>query len=346
MKKIVTLLLVLLIAFVAYTLVSTGFFRNIETPSTHPILARIALKGAEDLVIDSKETFAIISATDRSSYPPQKKETGGLYFLDLKDPTFTPHLLTQNINFDFAPHGIDLIQLTDSSYQILAINHINKQHSIEKFVLKNKALEHIETLRHPSMIQPNDLVQTEKDAFYFTNDHGYTKGIGKLIEEYGGLAVSNVVYAKGTDYREVASGIAYANGIAYDPQRMLVFVASPRHFSVKVYQRQIEGSLTHIEDIDCHTGVDNLTLDNTGKIWIGAHPNLLRFASYSQGKHKLAPSEIITITYSKKGQYTVESVWVDNGENMSGATVAVPYKDGILTGNVMDNHFLILERKK
>ena len=343
MKKTGILLLTILLAFVAYTLLSTGFFRKITSSNNRAIVAKIPLRGAEDIVISPDETFAIISATDRGTYPPQKMAQGGLYYLSLKDTAYTPIRLTSSLDFDFAPHGIDLLPLNDSTYQILAINHIGKQHSIEKFILDQQKLTHVASLRHSTMVQPNDLVQISANAFYFTNDHGYTAGTMKLIEEYSGLALSNVIYADETSYREVASGIAYANGIAFDRQRKLVFVASPRHFSVTVYQYQQGGDLIPIEDVDCGTGVDNLTLDKQGKIWIGAHPNLLRFSAYAQGKYKTAPSEIITLDYREKGNYKVESIWVDTGNNMSGSTVAIPFSGGILTGNVMDNHFLILE---
>ena len=51
------------------------------------------------------------------------------------------------------------------------------------------------------MIRPNDLVIVDENRFYFTNDHRYTKGFGKLVEEYAGLAISNVVYFDGSDYQ-------------------------------------------------------------------------------------------------------------------------------------------------
>ena len=344
MKKTLAFLFIVLFAFVGYTFLSTGFFRVIKESSANTIVARVPLKGAEDIIVDKEDHFAIISATNRETYPPTKPETGNLYFIDLEDEDFTSINLTANLNFTFAPHGIDMMQITDSTYHILAINHVNKQHSIEQFLLKGKELTHVNTFKLESMIQPNDLVIISPEEFYFTNDHGYTEGIGKFIEEYGGLAVSNVVHVKQQNYTEVASDIAYANGIAFDQERALLYVASPRYFEVKVFQRKADGSLDLIEDIPAKTGVDNITIDDTGKIWIGAHPNLLRFAAYAKGDYTIAPSEIVRINYQSKGQYDVESYWVDNGEKMSGATVAVPYNDWLLVGNVMDDHFLIIEK--
>lgn len=194
------------------------------------------------------------------------------------------------------------------------------------------------------MVSPNDVVLIDENRFYFTNDHYYTKGVGRFIEDYVGLSVSNVVYFDGKNYNEVASGIAYANGINFDAKRNLIFVASPRDFLVKVYSRNIDGSLDFIEDIPCGTGVDNIEFDAEGNLWIGAHPNLLKFTAYAKGKEEFSPSEIIKIQYKGKNDYAVEKIYVNDGTEMSASTVAAPFGNLILTGNVMDDKFLILKR--
>jgi len=79
-------------------------------------------------------------------------------------------------------------------------------------------------------------------------------------------------------------------------------------------------------------------------MWIGAHPNLLRFSAYAAGKEETSPSELITIDYRDTGDYEVKSIYVNDGETMSGSSVAVVYGNYIYTGNVMDDQFLILER--
>ncbi|MFT4666046.1 MAG: arylesterase/paraoxonase [Polaribacter sp.] len=342
-KKIALLLFVLLLIFVGHVLISTGFFRNIEPKFDGTILKKIALKGAEDIMISGKDSFALISATDRNEFPPESEEKGNLFLIDLKSNDYTPIPLTTAFKQPFAPHGISFFK-KDSTYQVMAINHTQQGHSIEVFELYDKTLKHIKTLRHASMISPNDLVMLDENRFYFTNDHGYVKGLGKLMEEYGGLAVSNVVYFDGQDYREVAKGIAYANGINFDKKRNLLYVASPRHFLVKVYSKDKDGSLSFIENIPCGTGVDNIEFDNKGNLWIGSHPNLLRFNAYAKGKKETSPSEIIKITYRDKDDYSIEKVYVEEGHEMSGSTVAATFGNLIFTGNVMDDEFLILKR--
>jgi len=343
LKKVALLLLILLVAFIANIFISTGFFRTIEPKFEGEIIKKIALSGAEDITISVKDSFAIISSTARKSLPRTEEEIGGLYYLDLKTKDYTPIHLTHDFEKPFAPHGISILQI-DSTYKIMAINHTLKGHSIEIFKLDGKTLTHQKTLEHPIMVSPNDIVQLDENRFYFTNDHKYTKGIGRLVEDYGGLSVSNVIYFDSQNYIEVADGIAYANGINYDTKRKLLFVASPRKFLVKVYARNDDGSLNFIENIDCNTGVDNIEFDTEGNLWIGAHPNLLRFASYAKGKKETSPSELIKINYKAKGDYTIEQIYIEDGSIMSASTVAAPFGNLILTGNVMDDNFLVLKR--
>ncbi|MDU8885387.1 hypothetical protein RXV94_04385 [Yeosuana sp. MJ-SS3] len=341
LKKIVLFIIVLLFAFVTYTFISTGYFRTIENHFDGSIVKKVELSGAEDITVSLADSFAIVSSTTRQKYPPQKEELGGLYFIELKSGEFNIRPLTSSFKKPFAPHGISMLK-RDSTYKIMTINHTLKGHSIEVFNLKDKTLNHVRTLIDPSMIRPNDLVMIDEERFYFTNDHGYTKGLGMLLEDYAGLALSNVIYFDGKDYREVASGISYANGINYDAKRNLLFIASPRKFLVKVYTVLPDGSLEFIENINCGTGVDNIEFDTKGNLYIGAHPNLLKFASYAKGKVIHSPSEIITIEYRNTNDYTVETIYLDDGSTMSASTVAAPFGDLLLVGNVMDDKFLIL----
>ena len=347
MKKLLVAFLLILLAlltFAAYTLSTTGFFRSLENKMPGEIHQKVPIPGAEDITISQVDSFAIISSDNRASRRDGTPHQGGLYFLDLKQPVSTPRLLTGDFSQPFYPHGISMIRLDSAHYKIYAINHVDREHSLEVFHLYGDSLVFSETLKDRAMLSPNDLVALDESRFYFTNDHGFAGGWKKFMEEQLGLAVSNVVYFDGNSYREVAGGIAYANGINYDRERNLLFVASPRRFLVKVYQTSKNGALQFIENIPCGTGVDNIEFDEEKKLWIGCHPNLLGFAAYAAGKKDKAPSEIITIDYRSSGDYSINSIFVDDGALMSAATVAAVLGEKILTGNVMDKHFLILSR--
>ena len=342
-KRIFIATAILLLLFVANIFISTGFFRPIENKFDGELIQKINIEGAEDITISKKDSFAIMSSTIRNKIPSTIQESGGLYFIDLKADSYNPILLTQGFKKPFAPHGISIFQ-KENLTTIAAINHTDKGEFIEIFTLVDKQLTHQKTLKNEQIFSPNDIVLLDENRFYFTNDHKYKNGIQRLSEDYLGLSISNVIYFDGKNYIEVASGIAYANGINLDAKRNLVFVASPRKFLIKVYQKNEDNTLTFIEDIDCKTGVDNIEFDENNDLWVGAHPNLLHFASYAKGDKKNSPSEIIKIKYTKKDDYKIEQIYMDDGSKMSASTVAAPFGNIILAGSVMDTHFLVLKR--
>jgi len=344
-KRISLILILLIFVFIANIFISTGFFRTVENKFEGEIIKKISLPGAEDITISPQEDFAIISSTKRNFFSENKEDFGGLFYMELESGNFNVIPLTTNFLKPFAPHGISMLKI-DSTYKIMAVNHTAKGHSLEVFNLNGKNLTYEKTIENPLINSPNDVVLINENQFYFTNDHKYTKGIGRLFEDYLGLSLSNVIYFDGKNFKEVANGIAYANGINFDAKRNLIFMASPRKFLVKVYKTEKDGSLTFIEDISCGTGADNIEFDTEGNLWIGAHPNLLRFASYAKGKKDTSPSEIIKINYRGKNDYTIEQVFLNDGKLMSASTVASPFKNLILTGNVMDDSFLILKTEK
>ena len=358
LKKIASvlgILLLIIISYVVYVMVSTGFFRDIDNQFDGKQLAKIAIPGAEDFAISYDDDFLIISSDPRRVDDSGQPRPGALYFMDLKDDSFNPELISGNFDNPLYPHGISMIKLDSARYQLLVVNHVpkdgnvdlnhlGKNHYIEVFELDGKKLTHIETKDHPLIKSPNDVVAVDANTFYFTNDHFSDSSFGRFREDYMAWPNTNIVYYDGFDYRIVGDGMTYANGINLDRENNRLFVASPRSFLLKVYDVNGDGSLSHIEDIDCNTGVDNIEFDQDGKIWIGCHPSLLVFAEYAAGRQEKAPSEIITIDYRGKGDYDLETIYMSDGSDMSAATVASVYGDKIFVGNVMDPGFLILER--
>ena len=347
MKKSIkgtSILLLALMGYVFYIFYSTGYFRTVDNAFAGTIVQKVKLPGVEDMQIAYEGAFMLLSSDDRASRRDGNPKQGHLYYLNLTKPSFAPIKLTADLKIPFFPHGISMVRMAEHTYRVYAVNHVADKHSIEVFDLRNERLTHLRTLEDASMISPNDIVAVDGERFYFTNDHGFTKGLGKLGEEYLGWAASNVVYYDRQGYRQVADGIAYANGINLDRERGLLFVASPRDFLVKVYEVTANGALDFIEDVACGTGVDNIEFAPDGKLWIGCHPSLLAFTAYAKGNAPITPSEIITLDYKSKGNYSLETVFLDDGKHMSSSSVATVYKDHIFVGNVMDDHFLILKK--
>jgi arylesterase/paraoxonase len=322
---------------------STGYFREINNTFNGTLLRQINIPGVEDIEINHTDSFLIFTSDDRSARRDGRPRQGGLYKIDLIRSDLTPIELTKRIDWPFHPHGLSLFRIDDERTRLFVVNHVKEEHSVEVFDLEGGELTHVARLKSEEMVSPNDIVAVNSKQFYFTNDHGYTRGIGRVCEEYLGLAFGNVVYFDGQTYTEVASRIAYANGINMDTSRQLIYVASVRDFQIGVYQRRNDGNLIFVENIECGSGVDNIDLDRNGDLWAGCHPSLLTYKSYSTGKRQYAPSEIISINYRSKGEYTLTQEYMNDGTEMSASTVACKFGSLIFAGNVMDDHFIVLK---
>ena len=217
LKKILIGLLILVLLAGGYFLSimsSTGFFRTIENQSWGEVHQEISLKGAEDFTIDYENELMIISAFDRAGERREEAPTGGLYVMDLSSEFFEPIRLDDGLGQGFHPHGIGLLKMDSTTYQLLVVNHQNGNHTIEQFELRlPDHLAHIQTFDNEMIVSPNDAVWLDEKRFYFTNDHKNTKGIKLIAENYLGLPLSNVVYYNGDNFSEAAGGIQYANGI-------------------------------------------------------------------------------------------------------------------------------------
>lgn len=346
MTKAISIIVILLTAlglYVFHIFSSTGYFKSILPYTGTATIQKIMLAGVEDMAYDKAGQFIILSADDRAARRDGNPQQGHLYYIDLNDSLLQPLQLTTALNFTFYPHGISLRQISDSTHRIWAINHVENKHSIEVFELKGLQLMHEQTIKSSFLVSPNDLVAIDEDRFFCTNDHGYTSKLGVMAENYLGLRASNVVYYNGEKFKIVADGIAYANGIAYDTTNHQIYVASPRDFSIFEYAIDLNFQLQLTSTIDTGTGVDNIEIDQKGNLWVGCHPNLLRYTSYAQGKINKAPSEIIKIKKQGKNKFHISTIFLDDGTQMSGATVAIPVGTRLFVGNVMDKHFLVLD---
>jgi arylesterase/paraoxonase len=161
------------------------------------------------------------------------------------------------------------------------------------------------------------------------------------VEEYLQLSKSYVMYYDGTAFRKVAGDLAYANGIAVSKDGRTLYVASVVGRYIRVYDRDMTSeTLTPRQDIDLDTGVDNIEVDETGALWVGAHPKMLTFVKHAGDASVHAPSQVLRISSGGDGTFTVKEVYLNTGEALSASSVAAVYGNRMLIGAVFDDHFL------
>lgn len=343
--------MLLLAGYIVNLMYETGYFRNVDHRSPGQLLTYIDVPGAEDLAISREGRFLIVSSDDRAGRRDGQRSQGALYKIDLDDPTLSPRLLTKGFTQRLHPHGISLLSLDSTTYRLLVINHVGNyrdmgmgdtRHYVEEFLLEGDTLTHQKTYEDEILAHPNDIVAIGPVQFYFTNSQGARNKLELFTENYLGWSKSSVGFYDGISFRKVADELPYANGINYDPLKDQVYVATSRDFQLRVYSRQVGGALQLQEMIDCGTGVDNIEIDDEGNLWIGAHPDLLTFASFASGRQPKAPSEVITVRWEGDGP-EVERVYIDDGDEVSASSVAIPFEDKLFIGNVMDSRFPVIQ---
>lgn len=350
--KIVKVFLALLLGLLLYAvfgiLVPAGVFKTI-TPQFEGTVTKLQLPiaGPEDITIDPQSGLAFISVDDRRANMANTNTVkGGILLINLSDSVPTIKNITPSDLKDFHPHGISLWKEPDGRMFLFVITHgANRdKQSVERFTWRNDSLIYLETILDPAlMTSPNDLTAVGERSFYVTNDHGYSNaGLGRTLEDYLQRSISYVNYYDGNSFRKVATDIAYANGINHSADLSKVYVASCTGRKVLIYDRDpANGDLTLNEKIDVNTGVDNIELDADGSLWIGAHPQLLKFAGHAKDAKKHSPSQVIKLSKDKSGKYQIEEIFLNDGIEYSGSSVGAVYKNKILIGSVFENSMLI-----
>ncbi len=352
MKKGILVTLLIVVTLIGYVvigiLIPAGVFKSIH-PHFNGTVQKMTLPiaGPEDITIDQLTGTAFISADDRRANMKQPGSIkGGIFVMNLTDSLPSLHEVSPANIEDFHPHGISLWREPDGRIFLFVINHrqATPAHVVERYEWKNDSLIHLESFIDPDlMTSPNDLVAVGERTFYVTNDHYYSKrGLGRTLEDYLQRSIAFVNYFDGTSFKQVAKGIAYPNGITLSPDHTKIIVAATTGRKVLVYDRNLStGDLTLNHTIAVDTGVDNIEVDEQGALWIGCHPQLLKFAGHATDERKFSPSQVLKITPNTSGQYTAEEIFLNDGTSYSGSSVAAVYKNTMIIGSVFEKSILV-----
>jgi arylesterase / paraoxonase len=352
--KITIIIVSLVLLYVVFgILVPAGMFKTISPHFEGNIQKQeLPIAGPEDITIDAQMGLAFISVDDRrvNNKNPATLE-GAILLMDLSDSIPSLKNITPPGFQDFHPHGISLWTEPDGRQFLFVVNHRQKswEQVIERFAWRNDSLIHLESIIDANlMTSPNDVSAVGERSFYVTNDHAYSKnGINRTLEDYLQRAISYVNYYDGESFRKVATGIAYANGINRSADLNQLYVAACTGRKVLIYDRNpSNGELTLEQEINVNTGVDNIELDENGSLWIGSHPQLLKFVAHAADPAKFSPSQVIKLSKDKDGKYRLEEIFLNDGSSYSGSTVAAVYKDKILIGSVFEKTFLVCTLNK
>ena len=329
------------------TVVDSGQFKKINPHFNGECESVFGAIGAEDILI-LNDSLAIISSDPRRkvlsesnffySYESKNKNSnqGSIFSYNINSKELID--LTSDIEFEFHPHGISSFQSINGLVFIAAVNHTSQGHYIEIFELLNNQLLPINKISDELLVSPNDLVMIDEDKFYVTNDHGSKKSSRKLIEDYLQLSRSNVLLYDSEKFVIVIDDLQYANGINVNLDKKELYVSETIGKQISVYQMNSNLQRLEIKNIiNINSGLDNIDLDSNGNLWIGSHPKLFDFVKHAKNSNHSSPSQVVVV-YLDKNSY--KEVYLNDGNDLSGSSVAVRINNNLLIGSVFEENFL------
>jgi arylesterase/paraoxonase len=330
---------------VVKTFYDAGEFREISPHFNGQVKVIGGVFSSEDITIHPQLAMAFISSDDRRAHQPLGKtraRQGAIFGFDLRSSGPVLKNLTADFNKELNPHGISLWTAANGALSVFVVNHRRDGHFVEIFDYRSGRLIHRQSVSGSLMHSPNDVLAVGDNTFYVTNDHGSTTDLGRKFEDYLQLARSYVLFYDGENFRKVAEGLAYANGINMSPDGQTVYVAATVGQKIYVYDRdRNSGELSRRIAIEAGTGVDNIEIDSRGNLWIGSHPKLLTFVKHSKDPAVLSPSQVIKVAEMAGGQYEISEIYLSNGQPLSASSVAAVFKNYLLIGAVFEERFLL-----
>ena len=220
----------------------------------------------------------------------------------------------------------------------------------------------------------NDLVAVDERRFYVTNDHKYR--LNELLFIFEDLipkmSHSNLLFCeidKECFYSISPGSHVFLNGVNHSPFHIdnakFIYLSSTGDKSIYVYQRTIfnkknnnnnidnidnnidDGKLELVRKIWVNSGVDNIIVDQeNGSLWIGSHPNSLRFLIHAKDSNSPAPSHVIHIINPNGdiNNLKIEEIYLSNGggkEDISASSTAARVGDYLIITPVFDDHILL-----
>jgi arylesterase/paraoxonase len=335
-----------LVIFILNTLYSAGVFKTL-TPHVEGQVKTIYqnMYGTEDMDIDYQKGLLFISSTDRWKQLKGELVEGAIYLLQL-DSGNAPKKLPTTYKGVFHPHGISFFS-QDSSDYLFVVNHpSNEENYVELFQFKNDTLFHQKSFSDPSMCCPNDVVGVATDKFYVTNDHGTKKGKMRMVEDYLRIPWSYLLYFDGNKFTKAYEGLTYGNGVNVSNDGGKLYVTHTTGRELLTFSRNKEtGELKLLDKLNLQSGLDNIHVDNEDNLWIAAHPKMLKFVGHATDSSKKSPSQVFKLT-PDKSSYTVEEIYLNNGDEISASSVGVYYKNDLFVGVVFDHKLLRASLKK
>lgn len=344
------LLLAAVLYFIGNTLWSLGVFYEVEPHFAGSCTRVEGVVGAEDITIDPVTGLAYISAIDRRELRASMAHNSGIY--SYRPGSFeTPVKLASDLAGDFHPHGISLWKAPEGEAdRLFVVSHplvedpeggpARPTSQVDVFALEGDTLNHLAAIKPEEPVSLNDVAAVGPERFYASIDQGSHTALGRTFEAYGRLARAGIMIGDMTRMDRALTGLVYANGVQVGTDGQTLYLAETTGKRLTAYSMDgATGALTLVGEKAINSGLDNIEIGADGTLWVVGHPRMLDFLAHADDAAARSASQVF-LARASGDSFDVEEIYLNDGGEISGASVAAPVGDRFLIGSVFEPFIL------
>lgn len=349
--RFITPIAVYLLAFAALivggSVLWVGFsfeqFKRLDATADGDCTPVVGIHGAADLEAVPDTGMVYISSFDRRGDAAR----GAILKFDTDDPLDSASWRdrTRGVPTLLEPMGIDLYTARLPNGEMLERLFVVNTAGPEVLlydVQPDGDLALLERFQDLRLVSPNDVVATGPRTFYVTNDTASGRGSlrGKLDFLFG-LKTGEVLHFDGERWADVASGLAFPNGLALSADGRTLYLAEMRAKKLHIFTRDPDTEiLGRSTSRTLASFPNNLSVSTGGEVLIGMAPQPLALMAYGEGLRDRAPSQVVSL--DEEGGDTA-TLFQDAGEVLSAATIGVRLRDRLLIGSRAADRILMCD---
>lgn len=296
----------------------------------------------------NQEDFLVYAAIDRENMKNNKELRGGIFATPINEMVQSnDRSLGEPKNFQ--PIGIGILRAPTNI--LMVVNNYQGNSQVEIFQLDNDFIaHHMRSVKIDGANRLNDVVPISANSFYVTNESKIKEGsfggfIANLLDtdKSGGI-----YYFDGEKSKEVYKGLSYANSVALSKDKSRLYATGTLSRNIVIFDRNTANNdLKLVDDVFLGTGVDNINIDNEGRLFIGAHPKIFTLLKKMWFGAKTSPNQVIVIEPNSGKGGKVDQVYLDKGdEKFSASSVAAKSGNKLIIGSIFSKGLKVCELPK
>lgn len=312
------------------------------------------LAGSESIVLSADKKSIYISSHDRAAQLKDPNTRGAIYKLPIDgiEKVSARQDLTNGAPAAFKPLGISIYTAPNGETTLMAVSGGMGGRSIDIFKEVNGTLVHQKNVKIDGAPRLNSVLALGPDSFYVTNESVEKSGsLSAMIKQILDSDQSgSIYYYNGKLAKKLADGLSYANSLGLSPDGKKLYATGTVSRALFIYDRDIATNAIKLnEEVFLGTGVDNIFVEEDGRIWIASHPKLFTLLGHFNDPSKPSPSQVIIVEPNKDGTKggNVDQVYLSNGDDgFAAASVALRSGNKLIMGSIFESTIRVCELPK